>query len=276
MFYKFYLDVFFLENLMMNFCVIQMTGHVLGHRKKAWKVVATAFGASLMSCIMILLSVRRHVFLSAVFSFLIGCAMAKVGCGWKTKNEGKHTLTVFWTAALILGSMWQLMMQRMGMPFFLVIPVGYGVVWGIWKFRDQKRKKREFFCDVQITYHRKTIAVRALLDSGNQLRQPGSGRPVHIIDRSVIKELLNESEFQELQCMLHMTMPEKPTGTFTYIPFRTLGSEHDLMPVFAVDTISIKHGEHVWNTKQTLTAVSKRNVSSSGEYQMILHPQILE
>lgn len=276
MFYEFYLDVFFLENLMMNFCIIQMTDHVLGHRKKAWRAILAAAGASLLSCIMILLPVRRHIVLSAVLSFFSGCAMAAAGCWNRKRGELMHTLTVFWTLALVLGGIWQFLMQRFEMTFFHVIPIGYLVVRCIWQFRDQRRKSRQYLCDVKITHHEKSVNVKALLDSGNQLRQPGSKKPVQIVESSVITELLTEEQRQELQCMMQMEPPAKPTGTFTYIPFRTLGSEHDLMPLMVVDAMEIKHGEHVQSTQRILTAVSKRNISSSGEYQMILHPQILE
>ena len=276
MYYEFYLDLYFLENLMMNFFVLQMTGHVTRSRKPVWKVMLIAAAASLAACVMILLPVHRHVFLSATLSFFSGCAMATAGCGNRNQKETKHAVTVFWMLTFVMGGIWQFFIQILDMAFFCAIPAGYATVWMIWRFGNQKRKNRQYLCDVKITHHKREVQIKALLDSGNQLQQPGSGRPVHILDVSVVRQLLDEEELQELECMIRLESPKTGTGTFTYIPFRTIGNDHALMPMLVLETLHIKHGESAWNTKQNLAAVSKRTVSSAGEYQMILHPQILE
>lgn len=52
------------------------------------------------------------------------------------------------------------------------------------------RKDEKLFYDVKITYHGKSVVVRALYDSGNGLDEPISGKMVHIAKYEVLKPLL--------------------------------------------------------------------------------------
>lgn len=276
MYYEFCLDVFFLENLMMNFFVLQMTGRVIRDRKSVWRRIFAAILGSTVACVIFLLPIRRHVFLSATLSFISGCAMAVIGCPEGKQKDLKQMITVFWVMAFLLGGIWQCFMRILGVSFWYAMPAGYVVLWGVWRFRDSQKRNRQYLCDVKITHNKREVQIKALLDSGNRLRQPGSGKPVHIIDASVLRELLKEDEILEMECMLKMECPEKTTATFSYIPFHTIGNDHGVMPMLVLETLHIKHGESAWDTTRIIAAVSKKTISSTGEYQMILHPQILE
>lgn len=280
MYYEFYLDVYFLENLMMNFLVLQMTGHVIRRRKPVWRLALAAAAGSIFACIVLLLPIHRWIFLSVTASFICGCAMAAASYKEQDRKETERAIFTYWMLAFLMGGIWQFLMEVAGMKFLTAMLTGYGSVWGICRLRSLKKQDSQYLYEVTLIHHGRERQIRALLDSGNQLRQPITGRPVQVLEADVLKELLEPQEEEELEHMMRMEIGEKEEGklkgVFTYIPFHSIGKEHGIMPLIALDTVLIKHGESVWNTKRVLTAVSKTAVSSGGEYQMILHPRLLE
>lgn len=276
MYYEFYLDLYFIENLFMNYVILRAAGQMI-HTKVPVKrnVTASAAGA-LGSCAVMLLPVRHCPFLSCLCSFLDGCVISVFAFWGNTGKQKVQVIRAFWMAALFLGAIWQCLIRITGISFRIWIIPGYGVFTGVWHLIRNRIQKERYLYDAVLVRRGREVQIRGLLDSGNQLVQPGSGRPVQIIERKAVEPLLDEQELAELESMIHMRAEEKGTGVFTYIPYRSIGREHGILPVLELDTLRIKHGESAWNTGRILAAVSETAVSSRGEYQMILHPQILE
>lgn len=275
-YYEFYPDLYFIENLLMNDMILRAAGQMINRKVPVKRNAAAAAAGALGSCAVMLLPVRYNPFLACLCSFLNGCVISVYAFSGKSKTQRIQIIRTFWMAALFLGGIWQCLIRITGIGFFVWILPGYGIFTGVWHLIRNRDRKDRFLYDVFLVRRGREVRVRGLLDSGNQLVQPGSGRPVQIIERKAVEPLLDEQELAELEGMLHMRAEGNGTGVFTYIPYRSIGREHGIMPVLELDSLRIKHGESAWNTGKILAAVSENAVSSRGEYQMILHPQILE
>ena len=121
-------------------------------------------------------------------------------------------------------------------------------------------------------FHGRRKQITALWDSGNQLRQPLTGRPVHIIELEAVQPLLEKEERRELMRLLEMQTVEYPSGMFSFVPYQSIGKKHGILPVLKLDEIRVEKENETVDTPEVLAAVSKEAVSRSGAYQMILHP----
>ena len=158
----------------------------------------------------------------------------------------------------------------------LAAAAGYGTARLLWNCRRRAKAETKYLYDVTLQKGTKKILLKGLLDSGNQLTDPLTDRPVHITDYNEICRLLSEAEIQELDGFLDMELCGQGDALFRYIPYHSVGEGRGILPAITLDSMEIKHGESAWNTKRVLVAVSRRAVSSGGKYQMILHPRILE
>lgn len=276
MYYEFYLDVYFMENLMMNYLILHMTGRVTKCRCAWWRMAAAALMGAAGACGIAVLPVHRIVFFSIMISFFLGSAMVFISYGMHGRHTVMRTVTAFYFLALLFAGVWQFLMRYLHMAFPISMLTGYVIVRigaGVWQ---RAKSKTQFLYDVVITTGGRTVRIKGFLDSGNQLVMPVTGKPVQVVDFEVIRRLLSREETEELERMIRMETTGESTGGFTYIPYHSIGKEQGIMPVMVLDEVYIKHGESAWNTKKIAAAISKTAVSSRGEYQMILHPQILE
>lgn len=275
MYFEFYLDIYFLENLIMNYLVMDMTGRVLQLIPSRKRMLAAAILGAAGACAVILTPIHKSLLLNVIYGFCICSVMARTVFGRKkTTAAWKQNCTVCITS-LTLGCLWQFLREA-GLPFWMAVSVGWLLAALLVKFYKISAGRTQYFYEVKLRRGEKSVCLTAFLDSGNQLYQPGSQKPVHILDYSQICVLLTEAEISELDALLDFRSVKNPSGIFTYIPYRAIGNKRGMLPVVRLDEICITRGENVKYTKGILAAVSKEAVSSRGEYQMILHPQILE
>ena len=135
-----------------------------------------------------------------------------------------------------------------------------------------REQKEQFLYPVTVVFRGRQKQLTALWDSGNQLRQPLTGRPVHIIELEAVQPLLEEEERRELMLLLELKASECPSGIFSFVPYQSIGKKHGILPVLKLDEIRVEKENETVDTPEVLAAVSKDAVSRTGAYQMILHP----
>ena len=111
----------------------------------------------------------------------------------------------------------------------------------------------------EVTLYRggRTYTVMALWDSGNQLYDPFTSEPVHILESSSRKMILGEDDISVEGMRL--------------IPCRSLGSDHMLLPTISLDRMVLADGKILEHPRVGFSQVA---LSCDGSYQMLLHGQI--
>ena len=59
------------------------------------------------------------------------------------------------------------------------------------KLIKNRLKKSEMFCNVEIEYNEKIIRIRAIIDSGNLLKDPITGSSVIVVERKKLVEMID-------------------------------------------------------------------------------------
>ena len=123
----------------------------------------------------------------------------------------------------------------------------------------RKGKKTQLY-QVILNENENHIEVQALLDTGNGLRDPIFGRPVSIIEEGLV-EYLKPFETQPGFCM---------------IPYHSQGRENGIMPGILVHNIRIRGKLEEKKVEQIMIGIYHGEISSDHQYQMILHPKLLQ
>lgn len=133
---------------------------------------------------------------------------------------------------------------------------GYHVL--SWWVTQMGKKRQADIYKVKMKGSQNEIELDALLDTGNSLREPISGKPVLVVEEESFHKLLGARN------------PEK----LKIIPYHSVGKENGIMEGYEVPEIVIKGREENWRCRKVIVGVSKNKVSASGKYQMILHPDL--
>ncbi len=139
-------------------------------------------------------------------------------------------------------------------PMVLVgnIALGFGLVQLYERLFSDKQPK-ELFCHVELQLLGEKLCCRALLDSGNQLKEPFSGWPVILLERSLFPGKI-------------------PPERLRMIPCKTIGGQK-LLQGAKGDVLQLLDGEKL-QAEQFYVALSDEPISD-GSYQLLLNPQLL-
>lgn len=123
----------------------------------------------------------------------------------------------------------------------------------------KKNKKNKDVCRVTL-FGKEKKSVEALLDTGNGLREPISGKPVAILDREIFEQIFGE---------------EKPIG-FRMIPYHSIGKRHGVLPGYLLEKIVVETKDGAKEYQEIYVGISDNIISGTDTYKMIMHPEILK
>lgn len=124
--------------------------------------------------------------------------------------------------------------------------------------KSQKLRQTTCVCKAVIENEEQKITVLALIDTGNCLKEPISGKPVCLVEENALDKII-----------LHRTMP------FRAIPFHSVGCEHGMLYGIEVSKITVITDETCYVIEQPICAGVHHTLSAKGTYQMILPPSLI-
>lgn len=134
------------------------------------------------------------------------------------------------------------------------------VVWYGAKLLDRERRRQKHpIWKVSFFWKTKFFSGSALMDSGNSLKDPYTGRPVCILDEETAKKLGISTE-----------------KAVRLIPYHSIGRAHGLLRAVTVSELYLRKDGQEKKIADVTVAVGPGCLSRSGGYQMILHPALLE
>ena len=89
------------------------------------------------------------------------------------------------------------------------------------------------FCDVEIFFKEKSVKIKAMIDTGNLLKDPISGIPVIVVEKSKLEDIIPKGIINNLNTILgggeETTLAEEEKEympKFRVIPFSSLGKQN--------------------------------------------------
>ncbi len=118
------------------------------------------------------------------------------------------------------------------------------------------RAVNKLIYDIELFYGDKSVCAKALLDTGNNLKEIFSGKPVIVAEKSTAVKIFPEkSDISELK-------------NFRLIPFSTISSGGAL-PAFLLNKVKVKNGGNFVEVNEVYLAVSDKKIVSS-DYSVLL------
>lgn len=298
-----YGDVVFLINFIMDYLVLWATAR-LGQFKTASGRLALAslLGAvySLLvlwpelhflvtitarvgfSVIMILVAYRvaglRHFLAAFVYFYLVAFAMggAMLGAIYFFNSYSSSSVPVDGLIAF-LGNVPYLWLVAAAAAAFLLAR------WGALFIR--RSFLRSFFqVPVIIRMGEKSLPLKALVDTGNQLRDPLTQRPVMIAEYQALKPFFPESVCKALEVggginftELTNSLSGSPWAMRLHmIPFTSIGKTRGLLVGFRPDEVVVVADDRPVKIKDIIVGIYQEQLSPEGAYRALLHPDIFQ
>ena len=142
--------------------------------------------------------------------------------------------------------------------------------------------KESFMIQVEIWAAGRSTSLTALIDTGNDLVEPVSGKPVLVCQYKSLQGLLPQGlrllwQESDPAHVMQSAMAGEVSGSWAkrlrLIPFASIGKEHGMLLGFRPDKLVI-HGEEKLETAEAVVGLYAKELSQ-GEYQAVLNPSLL-
>lgn len=247
-----YLDLVVLLNFLVDFLLLLGTNRLLGVRGRAGRcaLAATLGGIYAGACML-----RGFRFLGnslwriCVLGLMALCAFGFDKSAWKKCG-------IFLLLSMALGGVTVCFDRRDVLA--LVLAAG-----GIWLLTNLGGNGgSQVFVPLNLTYEGKSVALTALRDSGNTLRDPITGEQVFVIGREAAQMLTGLTRDQ-LSSPLE-TLAARPIPGLRLIPYRAVGGGGMLLGL-RLDGVRVDG-----RTQRAIVAFSVEEIGNGGGYQALV------
>ncbi len=264
MHYELYIDSLFLINFVMNIYLLEVVNITLMRTATRKRVIAgAAFGA--LSYLLPFLW-NGPAWLKLLLGALIG-TIGMIGITFRTKSiKGflkvleRMVLFTFLFGGVLLFIIRSFPRVRIYITnIFGLLGIGALIFMGVSYFLGKKKQTQNIY-KVLLIGKGAQMSIHALLDTGNGLIEPISGKPVCILERNIFENLWKDNN---------------PRG-FRMIPYHSIGKNNGVLPGYIIPEIQIEIDGIVKSCKNIYVAIGEEALSASGGYKMILNPSLLE
>lgn len=124
----------------------------------------------------------------------------------------------------------------------------------------------------------KKQVIRALIDSGNELIEPVSGKRVIIVEKKVLKSLVPDDVMDSLEKMAPFSTDssyEDWGRRLVLVPFRSVGKNSGVLTGLRPDAVYLKHKGKQVKLPGVIIGLENNPLSQKNEYQALIHPSLL-
>lgn len=298
-----YLDVVFLINLAMDYLLLWTAGKVGPLRTSVLRLsIASLIGAAYS---LLLFWPDAHFFITTAakvgFSVVMVLVAYELGGIWKFLQAMLYFyLVAFSMGGAMLGAIYfftstnstygllnGLLAFLGNVPYAWLLVAGAAAVllarWGTFFIR--RNFLHSFFqVPVIIRFDNHDFPVQALVDTGNQLRDPLTQRPVMIAEYGVLKNIFPRSLQEAMESGQEINYREL-TGMLAgsplarrlhLIPFTSIGKVKGMLLGLRPDEVIIVAGDRPVKIKDIIIGIYQQQLSPEGSYRALLHPDIFQ
>lgn len=127
-------------------------------------------------------------------------------------------------------------------------------------YRTYKKNSDIYKVTVIVDNHK--IMLHGIVDTGNQLTDKYTGKPVNVMDKSYFENVLYQiNDYGRLK--------------YHFISYRTIGNNEGIIEVITSDYMYISGKDETKAYKGALIGLSDRKVSQNGEYQALINGRMI-
>lgn len=299
-----YLDLVFLMNFVIDFMLLKLTATLSRRRVSHLRIAAgSLFGAGYT----VLLFFPPLSFLyTFIIKFMFSLSMILIVFGYHRLLLLFKQLALFYFVSFIAGGgvfaahyflqsnvqiLSGLIMTQTGGPvhpvtlglLVTVLPLVYWLTRSSDRWIGRFKKSSHYMGRVTIHLNDQSVSCEGLVDTGNRLYEPMTRIPVMILEYGVIEGLLPRVIIQKINEPTMLTggedffesLNDEWIRRIRLIPYRSVGNQLDFLIALRPDHVQIQLHQQIFETDQILIGLSAGKLASGGEYQAIIHPDMV-
>ena len=294
-----YLDVVLIENLCMNYIILFATGYILKIKLNHIRLIISALFGGIYSILayMEILAAYSNIIMKLILSVV----MVYVAYNPKNIKLLAKEITIFYLTSFVFGGTAfallyfvkpQDILMRDGV-FIGTYPLKIALLGGIvgftitviaFKIVKYRISKNDMFCEIEIFFGEKSVRLKAMLDTGNMLRDPITRMPVIVVEKDILHEIIPYKILDNLEKIIGGDVPDEIyeeinveyISKFRVIPFSSLGKQNGLLLGFKASNVITYIDANEEELKNVIIGIYDKKLSKKDKYNALLGLEILE
>lgn len=243
---------------MMDYVILCFSKKILKCPATHGSICLGAMAGTMLTGLIMIVPISYSTVKFVLFHGLVNFVMIKTGLRIKTKAQIFKAYIIMYMCSFLVGGIFTSIGQHLRVSglFGVTAFLSYLLAIGIWNYISKTKRHEREECEVLLCNGKQELKVRALIDTGNRLKDYMTGKPVNVISKEIAIELGKERVTKDLR----------------YIPYHTIGKKEGVMPMFSIDCMCLYLEEEVWVDKP-FVAVSEEGFCE-GDCKLILNPDV--
>lgn len=287
-----YIDVVFLENLILNVIILYTTSLIA---KINLKIIRTLISASIGSIYAIMYYIFQiGLYSNIIFKFVLSVIMIYVAFNPKEFKTLLKVLILFYLTSFVFGGaslsvIYLVNAQRINIQngmiigkytmntIFTGIIIAFIVIVIAFKIIKSKISKNDLFCDIRFKINNKEIKTKAMLDTGNLLKEPITNIPVVVVEHKLLYDVIPNEILDNIENILGGDLEDISDevksdyiSKLKVIPFTSLGKQNGILLGIKADELIVEEMNSEKKIDKVIIGIYNKELSKKRTYSALI------
>ena len=292
-----YIDIIFIENIIMNAIILYATSIILKQKVKIIRLIISSTIGSIYSILMYI--TKLTIYSSIISKFILSVVMIYVAFIPNDLKKMFKQIIIFYLTSFVFGGV------ALNLIYFLrpenvsiknglftgeyalkVIMLGAIMAFIIIKISIKiiktKFNAKDMYCYIKLKINEKQIETKAMIDTGNLVKEPITNTPVVIVEESLLEGIIPKEILKNLENILRGNLENLPQDIqdeylpkLRCIPFSSLGKENGMLVGIKISEIVVKSEDDEKKTSNIIIGIYERSLTKKGEYRALVGVDLL-
>ena len=293
-----YLDIILCENLLMNYIILFATYVIIKPKTKhpQIRMILSSLLGSIYA-IIIYLNILS-IYTNLLAKITLSVVMVYIAFAPPNIKQLLKQILIFYLVSFIFGGctfalIYFLKPENVEMKngvFVGIYPIKVGLIAGIiafiitqiaFKINKSKLNNKNTFIEIELYNKNKMTKARALLDSGNMLKEPISQKPVIVVEKAILSKIIPEEVLDYIEKIVGGDDQEKNEmqeylSKIRMVPFMSLGKENGMLIGIRLDKIKINTEDIRLEKENIIAGIYEKKLTKDNKYNALIGLNLLE
>lgn len=292
-----YIDVLFLENFILNFIILYAVGLISKSNIHFWKIGIGAGLGAIYSIIYYLL--RKEIYLNFIIKIILSVVMVYISFTTKSFKELLKMVVFFYLTSFVFGgaAFSVIYMVNSGkisiqngvfIGNYTIRTICIGVILAFiiiivaFKFVKSKISKKDLLYEIIIKINGKKIKTKAMVDTGNLLKEPITNIPVVVVEYTILYDAIPKEILDNIENILggdleniSEEIKNEYMSKLKVIPFTSLGKQNGMLLGLKADELIVLENDTVKKVDKVIIGIYNKSLNKKNEYKALLGIDII-
>ena len=293
-----YIDVVFFENLIMNTIILIATGIILKQKIK-WLRIILAGSLGAIYSIMTYISTLQ-IYSNLILKIILSIIIIYIAYNPQTVKQLWKSVLIFYLTSFVFGGAAfaliyivkpQEILMKNGLflgtyplkTVILAAVVAFIILITAFSIVKSKLNKKDMFCEIEVELNNKIMETKAMIDTGNLLKEPITNTPVIILEHTLMYDCMPKEILNNLENILGGDFEQIPEqikqeyiAKLKLIPFSSLGKQNGMLVGIKAQKVKIIYEEQEKEHENIIIGIYNKSLTKRGEYRALIGLELLQ